>query len=148
MHHHSTRPTPIVCALAGSLTTIGVSGILVRGIDEFTGYTLDPSLHLPSFLIAVLATIGGGVWTGWLIIRGLRAQVAALRAENAQLRADRDKFNEVMEAVRKADEQGEINGIRLKKGLDLLRQMLGRQVADEDTQDIPRLHSIPGGGGA
>lgn len=146
MYHHFHRPTPVVCALAGSLCTVGVVGIIARALDNFTDYTLHQSLELPSFLIAVFGTAGGGVWIGWLIVRTLRAEVRQLRAENAELRADRDKFDDLLEAVKVADQQGEINGIRLKKCLDLVRQILGRQIADEDTQDIPRLHSIPGGG--
>lgn len=148
MYHHSTRPTPVICALAGSLCTIGVVGIIARAVDNFTHFTLLPSLDLPSFLIAVFGTSGGGVWIGWLIIRTLRAQNAALRAENAELRADRDKFGDLLQAVKEADEQGERNFVRLGKALDLLRQVAGRQIADDDTQPLGRLHSINGRGSA
>lgn len=146
MHHHSKRPTPVVCALAGSLCTIGVIGIIARALDLFTHYTLAPTLDLPSFLVAVFGTTGGGAWIGWLIIRGLRAENRRLRAENAELRAQQTGLTELLQAVKAADEQGERNFVRLGKLLDIGRQVLGRQIADEDTQDIPRLHSIPGGG--
>lgn len=141
MYHHIARPTPVVCALAGSLTTVGVGGIAVRAITTFTSYKLHPSLNLPTFLIAVLCTTAGGVWTAWLIIRSLRQRIAALASENADLRAERIAHAELLQAVMDADAQSEVNKVKLDKVIRMLENLR----ANETTQQLAPVRSIKGG---
>ena len=141
MYHHSTRPTPVTCALAGSLCTTGGLGIVARALHDFTRINISPPFDALAFLVAVFGAAGGGVWVGWLIIRNLRAVNAALRTENTELRAERDQLGEILLAVKEADAQGERNFVRLGK----LIKMMEDQRANETTRQLAPVRSIKGG---
>ena len=144
---YAKRPSPITCATAGSIFTVGLVSLTARGIHTLTPYKLAHPFDVAMYVSSIVGIIGGGAFIAWLMVRFLRHEVTALRAENESLRAERDKLDTVLQAVKAADAQGEINGVRLTKLLKLIEE---KQIPLGDTQELPkpRLHGIPGGGGA
>ena len=142
--YYAKRPSPVTCAAAGGIFTVGVVSLIARAMHTFTTFTLAPPFDWILYITSVVGVIGGGSFSTWLLVRNYRSHIAGLQAENAELRAHRDKLDAILQAVKDADAQGEINGVRLAKLLKLHQQ----QLSDADTQAIPRpgLRSINGGG--
>lgn len=146
--HRPKRPHPITYAAAGGILTAGVVSLAARALHTFTTtFTLAPPFDWILYITAVVGVCGGGSFITWLLVRSYRHQIAQLKAENEGLRKQAAKVDELIAAVKAADEQGEINGVRIGKVLKILEER-ERQITEQDTQPLGRLRSIPGGGSA
>lgn len=145
--YYSKRPSLTVCALAGGVCTIGLLGILARAMHIFTSHHLPPTINAVVFALGVGCTIGGGVWIALLFIASLRHQVRALTADIERLRAERVCADSIIAAVIAADQQGEVNSVKLTKVQEMVRD-LWLANADQQTQPIATLRSINGKSGA
>lgn len=145
MYHHSKRPTPVTYAAAGGTFSAGMVSLTARAFHTFTSFTLIPPFDWICYLTAVFGILGGGAWICSLAVRTHKNQIAVLKAENAELRAERDKLDGILQAVKAADAQGEVNSVLIRKVLGMLKD---RRMIDAITQPLGHLHSINGGGGA
>lgn len=140
--HYPKRPSPVVCALAGSVCTVGVIGIVVRALETFTDIYLHPPFSALAFMLAVTCTTGGGIWIAWLIIGQLLRHRTYLTAELARAQAEKEELSTILAAVQATDAQVEVNTVLLRK----LQRVMDEQVSQADTQPLGRLHSINGRG--
>ncbi|MFE9192087.1 hypothetical protein ACFYL6_21025 [Micromonospora sp. NPDC007208] len=145
--YYSKRPSVAPCTLAGGVIAVGVVSIVARALHSFTTFTLAPPFDVLGFVVGVTFPIGGLIWLGWLLIGGLHAQVRALTAENDNLRNQQVSVESVIAAVVAADQQVEVNGVKLAKIQEMVRD-LWRANAEQQTQPIAPLRSINGKGSA
>ncbi|MFG2165494.1 hypothetical protein [Micromonospora chersina] len=145
MYHHAKRPTPLLCGIAGSVCAIGVIAITARILNAYTTFSLAEPFDTLSFILAVVCWPGGPAMVGWLWNLSLKRRNAELLAENQRLHKECDERESLAGLIRSCDQQGEVNTVLLRK---ILKTVEEKQIPLGDTQDIPRLHSINGGGGA
>lgn len=143
MHHSSIRPTPLAYGTAGGVCVTGAGAVIVRAVDTFTAVDLPYPIVVLSFAVALACTTGGPALVAWLMIRAGRTRVALLETEIRQLRGEVTATTEILDAVRSADAQAEVNTVLLRR---LVKTVEARAAIDADTEPIGRLHSITGGG--
>lgn len=143
--YYSKRPSVVPCTLAGGVLTLGGVAIVARALHNFTSFTLAPPFDALGFVVGVTFPIAGLTWLGWLVISGLLAQIRALTAENERLRDERVSAEMVIAAVIAADQQVEVNGVKLTKIQEMVRD-LWKVNAEQQTQPIAPLRSIKGNG--
>ncbi|GLZ62903.1 hypothetical protein [Micromonospora sp. NBRC 107095] len=143
--YYSKRPPTVPCTLAGGVLTLGAVAIVARGLHSFTSFTLAPPFDALGFIVGVTFPIAGLTWLGWLVIGGLREQIRALTAENENLRSEQVSAREVIAAVVAVDQQVEVNGVKLSKIQETVRD-LWQANAEQQTQPIAPLRSIKGNG--
>lgn len=142
--HNPKRPSPFTYAAAGGILSVGIVSLIARALHTFTTFTLVPPFDWILYITSVVGVCGGGSFITWLLVRGYRHQIAELKAENEYLRKHFAKVDELIAAVKAADQQGEINGVRINKALKILQDH--QQATSEiDTQPL-RLRAINGGG--
>lgn len=135
------RPTPTTYALAGGFCTIGIIAITARILHSYTDFALREPFDSLTFIVAAIYALGGAAMGSWLGVQNLRRENAALRTRIAELIAERQTFDALLEAIQKCDAQGEVNTVLSRKILKAMDEKRGL----EDTQPIARLHSINGG---
>lgn len=103
--------------------------------------------------IATAAAMLAALTVGWRrsVLR-YRAHTIDLNAQNQRLRHDlanaavqAERLEQLAEAVRQADQQGEVNSVRLNKLIKLIED---QRNAQQETQPIAQLRSIKGHRGA
>lgn len=142
--YHPKRPTPTMYVLTTIICTIGVIAVAARVLHHNTRFTLVEPFDTITFVVGVTYAFIGPALGAWLAIAGTRRENTALRAEVRELRAERRTFDGLVEHIKKADSQGEVNTVLCRKILKELE--VERSTAD--TQPIARLHSINGTGDA
>lgn len=145
--YHPKRPTPTSYMLAGGICGVGTVSVIARGFHNFTDFTIHEPFNGITFAIAAGYAIVGPLMGAWLAAATYRRRNAALLAEIAELRAERQAYATLKEAIEKVDAQAEVTTVLTRKVLKAVEESR----ANEDTQDIPRprtLHGINGGGGA
>ncbi|RBQ05130.1 hypothetical protein DQE82_26640 [Micromonospora sp. LHW51205] len=139
------RPTPILSGVAGGICALGVIAVVARALHTFTDFTLAPPFDTFSFLLALVCWFAAPAMVGWIRTLSIRQQNAELRAENRRLLAEATERESLLERIRLCDQEVEVVKVKVGKVLRMLEQ---QQIPVGDTQDLRRLHSINGGGGA
>ncbi|MEU4570759.1 hypothetical protein [Micromonospora sp. NPDC023956] len=142
--YYLKRPTPAACIVAGALLGVGAVAAIARTVHTFTSAQMIEPVARLAFVVATICIIGGGLYASYLRRRIQQQEIAALKVQLTEERARRAQLEVILAAVREVDARVEVNGVRLSK----LQQELREHIAAETTQPIGHLRSITGGGGA